>query len=170
MRTLSADFLSALYDPETDEAIVVLLTFYHSSLPNGVLRVSSHNTTRFSSDPLRYGTISRGNAFEFFPFSIALPEEGDDVEPAMQITLDNVTREVTPLLSQVTEPISVLVEIVTASDPDDVEVPFPDFEITSAEIDSGRVVLSLTLDALTSEPYPGYDFTPGAFPSLWAET
>ncbi|GGE18096.1 hypothetical protein GCM10011390_41600 [Aureimonas endophytica] len=167
MRTLSPEFIGAVYDPETDEAVVVLLTITHASL-DAPIRVSNHNTVRISDDPVRYATLSRGQTYEFLPFSLSLPEEGDDVEPAMQITIENVSRELTPLISSITTPPGVLVELVTASHPDVVEVPFPDFEMTSAEIDAGSAVLSLSLDALTQEPFPGYDFTPSNAGGLWS--
>lgn len=169
MRTVSEDFRAAMFGQETDEVPVLLLTITHPDLST-TWRLSSDNKDLLDEENQLRGTFSRGWSFYFFPMDVSLPEEGDDASNVIQITLDNVTREITPLLKSTVTPASVTIEIVLASAPDDVEVEFPDFELVSADVDAGSVVLSLTVDTMASEPFPADNFTPSAFGGLWATT
>jgi len=158
-----------MFDQETDELPVMLLTISHPDLST-TWRLSSDNKDLLDAEDQLRGTISRGQSFYFFPMDVSLPEEGEDASNVIQITLDNVTREVTPLLKSTVTPASVTIEIVLASAPDDVELEFPDFELVSADVDAGSVVLSLTVDTMASEPFPADNFTPSSFGGLWAST
>ena len=73
-------------------------------------------------------------------------------------------------MKSVITPANVTIEIVLASAPDDVEVTFPDFQLTASQGDDGSITLSLTVDTMASEPYPADNFTPSAFPGLWDST
>lgn len=169
MRTVSADFRNALFDEATGEVIVLLLTFTHPALPNGEMRLSTDNADLLNYEEQLRGTISRGRQYSFMPCEISLPEDGDDVQATLQATFFDVAMEITPLLEQATAPIYVTAEIVLASTPDLVEVEFAAFELASADIQGDNVVLSLTVDAMASEPYPADNFTPSSFPGLWSQ-
>jgi hypothetical protein len=169
MRTLSDALKQAMFDQETDEVIVLLLTITHPGLSD-IYRISSDNKDLLDEELQLRGTTSRENDYNFLPMSASLPEEGDDASNTIQITLDNVSQELTEPLKSVVTPATVTAEVVLASAPDDVEVTFPDFELTSADVDAGSIKLSLTVDVMASEPYPADNFTPSAFGGLWATT
>ncbi|MBB6011870.1 hypothetical protein HNR59_001215 [Aquamicrobium lusatiense] len=169
MRTVSDTFRHAMFDQQTDELPVLLLTISHPDL-GSVWRLSSDNADLLDAEEQLRGTISRGQNYYFFPMDVSLPEDGEDASNVIQITLDNVTREITPLLKSTVTPASVTIEIVLASAPDEVEIEFPDFELASADVDAGSVVLSLTVDTMASEPFPADNFTPSSFGGLWAST
>lgn len=169
MRTVSDTFRHAMFDQQTDELPVLLLTIAHPDL-GSVWRLSSDNADLLDFEEQLRGTISRGHNYYFFPMDVSLPEDGEDASNVIQITLDNVTREITPLLKSTVTPASVTIEIVLASAPDEVEIEFPDFELASADVDAGSVVLSLTVDTMASEPFPADNFTPSSFGGLWAST
>lgn len=169
MRTVSDVFRGAMFSQETDELPVLLLTITHPDLDT-TWRLSSDNKDLLDVEEQLRGTISRGHNFYFFPMDVSLPEEGEDASNVINITLDNVTREITPLLKSTVTPASVTIELVLASAPDDVEIAFPDFQIVSADVDAGSAVLSLTVDTMASEPFPADNFTPSAFGGLWAST
>lgn len=166
MRTISLTLRAAANAQQTGEVIVALVTVTHPSL-EAPLRFSSDPTTRFSVDPLAYGTVSRGDTYSFLPLQVTLPEEGDDVEPGMQLILDNVTRETIPLLRSVSTPAAITVELVRASDPDYVEMMLPEFDLVSATYNATQVTLDLKINALTAEPYPAGRFRPSAFGGLF---
>lgn len=166
MRSVSDTFREAMFSQETGELPVLLLTITHPDLET-VWRLSSDNGVLLDSENMLYGTTSRGDDYYFFPMDVSLPEEGDDASNVIQITLDNVTREVTPLLQSTVTPAQITIEVVLASAPDDVEIEFPDFELASADVDAGSAVLSLTVDTMASEPFPSGNFTPAAFGGLW---
>ena len=166
MRSVSDTFREAMFSQETGELPVLLLTITHPDLET-VWRLSSDNKDLLDAENQLRGTVSRDQNFYFFPMDVSLPEEGDDASNVIQITLDNVTREVTPLLQSTVTPAQITIEVVLASAPDDVEIEFPDFELASADVDAGSAVLSLTVDTMASEPFPSGNFTPAAFGGLW---
>lgn len=169
MRTISDAFKAALFDEATDEIPVLLLTIMHPDLQE-VWHLSSDNADLLDQEQQLRGTISRGQNYDFVPMSASLPEEGEDAANVIQIGIDNVSRELTPLLKSTVTPATVSIEIVLASSPDLVEISFPNFELTSADVDDGTVVLSLTVDTMMSEPFPADNFTPAAFGGLWSTT
>lgn len=175
---LSNDLIGAINAPESGEVVIALVTVTHPDLeagnvpgvPAGPIRFSSHNTERYLDEGPRYRTMSNGTAYEFFPFRLVLPQEDDGGQPTMQIVFDNVTRELTPLISAVTTPALVTVDFVRLSDLDEVEWSLPEFALTSADLDAGQATLTLMVDAMLDEAYPGWDFTPGAFGGLFSTT
>lgn len=165
-RTLSAGFKAALLSQSADEDAVALLTITHPTLATP-LRVSSHPTTCLGVDPLRYGTISRGRTFDYIAFQITLPEDAEGKPPAFDIVLANIGRETVALLQSALEPATVTVEIVSITNPDLVEIEWPEFDLVSAEYDDETVRIGLALDAMATEPYPADGFTPAGFRGLF---
>jgi len=166
-RDLSAAFKAALLAERSSETIAALITIEHDDLDTP-LRISTDPTQRITTDPLVYGTVSRDETYYFLPIEeLTLPEDAQDAPPAMRITFSNVSRDSITLLRSTTTPAKVTVEIVLASDPDQVETSFPDFDLTNADYDAAWVTLSLTLDALATEPFPAGSFTPASFPGLF---
>ncbi len=166
MTDLSLTFRKAANASATGEIPVVLMTVSHESLDEP-FRFSSDPTTRISTDPLRYGTVSRGETFDFLPLSIGLPEDSDEATPTIQLVISNLTRQLTPMLRSVATPASVTTEIVLASTPDVVEATWPAFDLVGSSAAGNDVTLTLTVDSLSAEPYPAGQFTPGNFPGLF---
>ncbi len=172
MRTLSLSFRQSHTDEISDAIDVMLVTIAHAGLvalgyADGRLRLSSDPTERFSTTPLRYGTTSRGQAFEFLPFRWKVPEDGEEAQPVIPLSIPNFSPDLIAMLRSTTEPAAVTCEIVAASDPDTVEMSFPDFALQNASYDDETVVLSLAIDALTHEGIPAGSATPAAFPGLF---
>lgn len=178
MRALSTNLLDAINGAETGDTLIALVTVTHDELaagnipgvPAGPIRFSSHNTTRYDDEGPRFRTVSNGLAYEFFPFRLTMPQEDDGGQPTLQLVFDNVSRELTPLLASVTTPALVTVDFVLLSDPNYVEWSLPDFALVSAELDDGQATLSLIVDAMLDEAFPGYDFTPSVAGGLWSTT
>jgi len=164
--SLSLTFRAAAYAERTGEVPVVLVTVTHESL-DAPLYFSSDPTSRITTDPLVYGTVSRGNTYTYLPMSLVLPEDSLDTEPAMQLQLDNVMRTLTPLLRSISTPALVTVELVLASTPDVVEATWPQFEISKSTPVADTVSIDLTTDSDATEPYPAGSFTPAGFPGLF---
>lgn len=166
MRTVSLDLRKAMFDDETGEVVVLLLGFDHPDLDEPV-RISSDNADLLDFEEQLRGTVSRGAVYHFVPMEIALPEDGEDAQPTLRLTVYDVGQELEPLLQKSVTPAFVTAEIVLASAPDEPEVQFAVFELTQAAIEAGNAVLDLTVDTLASEPYPADTFTPGRFGGLW---
>lgn len=166
MRVLSLNFRQALFSQESGEVPIFLLTVTHPALTDPIL-LSTDPTARLSTDPLVYGTVSRGQDFLYAGVDITLPDEQDRTPPASKLTVENVTRDLIPLARSVSTPPKVLIEAVLASDPDTVETTFAEFDMTSLIADAAVLTFDLTIDALATEPYPSGTFSPAAFPGLF---
>jgi len=165
-RTLSLSFRAAMNAQETGEIPIVLLTITHEDAAEPI-RISGDPTERLTTDPLVYGTTSRGETFTFIPFALSLPEDAEGTGPNARLVLDNVSRELIPLIRSIATPAQVLLETVMASDLDYVEVQFPSFDITKVSYDAASITLELTMDPLVTEPFPADSFDPANFPGLF---
>lgn len=165
-RSFSLTVRGSLYAEQTGEIYIFLLTVTHPSLVDPLL-YSTDPTSRISVDPLVYGTVSRGDTYEFAPISLVLPDDSDATPPAIKLVLDNVLREAIPLLRSVSTPPSVTVEMVLATAPDTVESTWPNFDLVDANYDAGQISIDLAINALATEPYPSGAFTPGGFGGLF---
>ena len=165
-RRLSASFRAKLMAERADEDGVSLVTIRHDLLPEPI-RFTSHPTDCLGIDPLRYGTISRGILFDYIEHQITLPEDADGTAPAFEIHLSNIGRETIQLLQSTLEPAAVTVEIVSRTQPDTVEIEWPDFDLVSADYDEELVTLGLAIDAMATEPYPCDSIAPSGFRGLF---
>jgi hypothetical protein len=146
---------------------VVLLNITHVDLPGDVIRISSDPTVRLNNDPLTYGTISRGFPYLYIPFAAVLPDDKEDAPPVGRLMVDNIYRELIPLLRSYSTPAKVTMEIVMASTPDFVEAAWADFDLLTSSFDQASVTISLGVDALQNEPFPSDTLNPSTFPGLF---
>lgn len=167
MRTLSLTMRRALAAQDSGEVAIVLLTISHPSLPVPI-RVSSDATQRLSDTPLQYGTVSRGQTYLFCPLSISLPDDVGERAPAAQIQIENVSRDLIALIRSTTSRATVRIELVLASTPGTVEVAFPQFDLGNVSYNSDVITLELSMDSMTSIPYPSGTFDPASFPALFS--
>jgi hypothetical protein len=156
MPALSTTARTAAFAPESGEVWLVLLTLEHASIDPPIRVVNNlENIT------------SRGDAFIGFPFDLTLPDEKEDAPPRARLSIDNVSREIGQAIRQIVGPPSVLIEVVLASNPDQVEVSYPRFLLRNISYDAATVSGELMVQNLTIEPFPARRFTPGAFPGAF---
>jgi hypothetical protein len=167
VRILSLNFRKALFSQESGEVPIFLLTITHPLLTDGPIYLSTDATTRLSTDPLKYGTVSRGITFLYAGVDITLPDEQDKSPPTSKLTVENVTRDMVPLARSATVPPSVKIEGVLASDLDTVEIMWPKFSMSNLTYDASYLQFDLTIDALVTEPYPAGTISPANFPGLF---
>ncbi len=166
MRTTSESFRRAANAGQTDEVLVCLLTVSHSSMEEPI-RLSSDATQRLSSDPLSYGTVSRGDTYLYLPFEFVLPQDRDDAPPRVEIVFDNVENGLVGVLRAIDEPLDILVEVVMASAPDLVETSLPKMRLANISYSASQISAALVVDGLVTEPFPAGNFNPGRFPALF---
>lgn len=117
---------------------------------------------------LAYGTVSRGNVFDYLPMSVSLPDEKEKLAPSCQLVISNITRGLIPLArALVTPPPTVRMEVVLASDPDTVEFELPMLNMSNVEYNASDLSFQLTMDQLATEPFPADSFGPANFPGLF---
>lgn len=167
LASMSPAALRAVFSPDADDNLIVLLTFSGAGLSTPV-RISDGYTTRLSESAtdILYGVRSRGNDFIFLPINISLPTE-EEAAPRCKISISDVTRRLLPVVRTITGALTVTIEIVLASNPDVVEVSYGNFLMSAISYSADTITGELTVDALGSEPFPAHQFTPSYFPGLF---
>ena len=148
----SLNALHAMLAEQTDEVFLACVTIDHPSMATPIRVVNDTQDLARSA-----GT------FTAFPFEITLPPDTDDTAvPQVQLSIDNVDRQIVDAIRGLSSAPSVTLEVVMASSPDTVEAgPFA-FELTNAQYDA--LVVTGTLgyeDDLLNQPFPADTFTPG---------
>ena len=165
-RTLSLNFREAINAQESGETVIFLMTIDHDELSSPIL-LSTDPTERLSEVPLMYGTVSRYETYIFIPMEVSLPDEREQAAPRAAFRISNVTRELVALVRSVTSPARAKLEVVLASDLDNVEVETPWLDIVAATTTAGDVTFELTLNSMATELWPTDAFDPSAFPGLF---
>lgn len=155
-RDISLTARQALHAQETDDAFLILLTISHASLPVPI-RVTSDAAT----------TVSRGESFVSFPFTLSLPDDDEGRSPRARLVIDNVDRQIVQAVRTLTSAPTVQIEIVRSAEPDVVEAAFADFRLYNVNYDSHVVEGDLTLENFTAEPFPAAVFSPSLFPGMF---
>lgn len=169
MRTVSANMREVLQATEHDTIPILLLTINHSSFDEPI-RVSSDNTQRVieTDYEVLYGTVSRGNNYLFYPFSLKLPTDEEDGAPKTSLTVDNVSRWLTEAVENIDprDIVSITMEIVLSTSPDTVEIEYTDFELKNVSYNMFEITGEISMDALFGEPIPQHRMTPAYFPGV----
>lgn len=178
MREISLTARTSFNAAHTEEIPVVLVTITHADL-SAPIRLSSDPTERLSIDPLRYGTISRGETYEFVVMSALLPDDKDGAPPQASLVFANImagkdgevelglAASFAEVARSFQTPASVTIEVVLASSPDDVEWRCTDMRTVSAEYNAERLTVPLSREIATSEPMPSYTMSKQWFPGLY---
>ena len=145
----------AICSQETDQVFLLLLTINHSNLSEPMRVVHD----RVSHD-------SRGNTYKPFPFQVQLPDQTQDEIPRVELTIDNVDRQITETLRSIRTAPDVTVEAVLASDPDTVESGPYEYQLTDVNINDITVSGQLDVEDLMNQSFPAHTFSPTDFPGL----
>lgn len=165
MPTISLTMRTAMQAERTEEIAVALVTITHPDLDEPVL-LSSDPTERLSSDPLIYGTVSRGQRYPFVLVSVVIPDERKGSPPSSQIVLENVASDMVALIRSISTPGQVKIEVVRASEPDQVERTFDGLDIVKASYSAENVTLDVSRELFANEPWPSQRMTRQRFPGL----
>ena len=166
----SNNFRRIAYSLEAGDVIIALTTITHPLLSEPI-RLSSDNTQRlaeFTTDAdVVYGTYSRGFPYLFFPMLLTLPNDTDKGDSAVTLEFDNVTRKYTEAIRSITTPPIINVEIVLKSDPNVVELQWPNYLWTSVEYNADTIKGTLRMDLMEKDTFPTLYFNPSYFPGLF---
>lgn len=165
-RMISLTLREAMNAQDTGEILITLLTISHPDFPDS-MRLSSDPTQMLSVDPLRYGTVSRGDTFLFAPFSQTFPDDNGERAPTMRLLTENVSRDLVAMIRSVSTRPTALVEVVLASSPDTIEIEYPPMEVVNASYNANVMTVDLSIDGMAEVAYPARTFSPSAFPGLF---
>jgi hypothetical protein len=167
---MSPAALKAVFSPDSDDDLLILLTIYNPANESQVLfRLADGYTKRISetADEVMYGVTSNGNDYTFLPMQISLPSEDEAQAPRCSIIMYDVTRYLTPIIRTIDAPPRIKLELVLSKSPDIVEVSFSDFYISSFNYNSDSVTAELAMIDYEREPFPMHSFTPRYFPGMF---
>lgn len=154
-KSLSANFLSAANAQETGEVVLVLLTISHAVLALPI---------RLTSDQVM--TVSRGQSYLPSAFSVGRPSDSAEDLPAVQLTIDNVDQVVGDAINAISSSPTVLMEVVLASAPDQVEESLS-LTFREARYNANQMTGTLAVEKLEREPFPGDVITPANDPGIF---
>jgi len=166
--TLTTTAINEVLARESSATFINLLTFSGAGVA-GVHRIADNWLQRISTtaDEVVYGVISRTQPFEYVPLNVIMPDSKPDSTPVIQLTIQDPTGELIPILRQFTEPPTVLVETVLSTTPNVLEQLPITFRMVGFTYDENQIASELTLRSLSQEQFPAHSFTPSYFPGLF---
>jgi hypothetical protein len=170
LTSLSPAALRAVFSPDADDDLLILLTIYDPFNEDQVVyRLADGYTKRLSENAaeVTYGVTSNTQDFTFLPMQISLPSEDEAQAPRCSIVMYDVTRFLTPIIRTLTAPPRIKLELVLSKSPDVVEVSFSDFYITGFTYNADTVTAELSMIDYEREPFPVHSFTPRYFSGMF---
>lgn len=166
--TLSPDLLAQMYSQEADTDVILLLTITGPGIDDPI-RVCDGWIQRLSetAEDVVYGVISRWHQFAYIPMELTLPSDLDGESPRCRLIVHDAMRVITPVIRQVTQTLTAVIEVVSRDSPGTVEIEFPQFSMASISYSADQISADLTLESDTQEPFPAGLFTPVGFPGLF---
>lgn len=154
-RNLSAATVRELFKQSSGEAYHTLLTISHADM----------STVRLCDDA--QDIVSRGDTYVAFGFQITLPPDVSEQLPRAQLQIPNVDRRLIDELRSIEGPLLVTMEVVTATDPDTVEVGPYAFDLVDVTYTAKVVSGTLAYEPILEQTFPADTFTPQLFPRLF---
>jgi len=164
MTTPSPELIEAITARSTAEVFLFLLTITHADL---ITPIYVTNDTQETLSNGQLGVVSNGIEFTYIPFQFILPTLEKDSIPTTSLSLDNTTREIVSVLTNINTPPEVRIQIALSSQPDVIEYDLQGFRIATVEWDAMTITGTLTVEQYFNEPYPSVKFTPSRFPGLF---
>ncbi|MCA9344987.1 DUF1833 family protein [Candidatus Saccharibacteria bacterium] len=161
-RSVTQDVRSAIYARETDQAIIMLLTFDHDDLDEPIRLTPDPYETLSSGSK---GVISNGLEYTQLPMEVILDNEDENVFPTVRIKIDNIAREIIQAIRSINTPPKVSLNIVMSSNVNVSLRQITDFELINVTWDAFVIEGELTVERLSDEPFGGL-ITPTDFPGL----
>lgn len=150
-------FTRVLLSRESGEAIIVLITIMHPSLPEPV---------RLCLNQPGKDITSNGEVFKATFFDVRLVSDTEE-QPSARLTVANVNREVGALIDGLDDAPTITIDIVLASNPDRIEKSFPQLLLRRASWDASMAEGDLGVEDYDNTPWPGMAVTPALFPAMF---
>lgn len=147
--------IAAANAANTDEVYLTLVTIRHADITPSI------RVVRNTED-----IVSRGETFLKSEFEVTFPESGAPGAPRARLRIQH-DQTVIDALSALTSRPKVDLEVVLASQPDEVERGFYDMEFQTAAYSETHVEGGLGFEDVLNQPYPGQTYNPADYPGLF---
>jgi hypothetical protein len=165
--TITLNFREQLQMQESDEVPIMLLELRHPDTSEVILITGDDGVVLDTEPEMIWGCISKGKTYIYHPMNLRLPTDQADRPPRMQLVVENVTNFMVAFVSTMVQRGTSNLYIVTASDPDTVQIPFPTLDLRGFTRNSNVITFDIGLDAAEDEPIPAGQFTPAGFPGVF---
>lgn len=155
-RNLTVTFVETIQSVSTGDAVLFLLTLTHDSF-DAPIRVVNDRTD----------VVSNGNTFTAMAFDLTLAVDDSKTLPAMTLTMDNVDRSIIREIRELPSPPEFLVQVILASNPDQVEIGFPEMSVSTIQYDAMTIRTQVVVSDMLNMKYPRGSCTPASNPGLY---
>ena len=97
---------------------------------------------------------SNGQVYTAYAFEIIVADDTGDKSPEMQLRIDNVDRSLIDEVRQVPTPITVDAQLIMASDPDTIEMDFPEMTLRKVSYNATLITGTLVVDEVLNLRFP----------------
>jgi hypothetical protein len=139
--------------PETNVAFLHLLTITAAS---DVIRVVNND------EPV----VSRGQTFDPYPFSLALPVSDGEKQPELLLNIDNVDQRLVRAIRELLTPPTVLFEMVLSVSPDVPERAIDFLRADSINYDAMSIQFRLRPNNILARKFPSSTYSPARYRDL----
>lgn len=153
---MTAAWSKHLFDPDSYEATLVLLTVDHADLAEPL---------RFTSDGVT--TSSNGNPFSPLFFEVVLPDQAEGKQPRAVLRIDNTSTEIVQALRSLQTAPTVTIQIVIASDPDTIHKQYAAMKVLQPKYTSSFIDFPLAAVDYSQMTYPFLTFEASQWPALF---
>lgn len=156
-RILSPAAARSILSCETDEIWMCAMRITHPSIA----------TIRIVNDSVE--AVRADGIYTPWAFEPILPNDTADANATVTVTMDNVDRDIVKLLRTITgEPPKCTLEVVLASQPDEVELGPFEFSILQGQSDITTLQLSLGYEEdFLNQGVPAQSYNPTSSPGLF---
>jgi hypothetical protein len=153
---LSPELLTQLYGQESDDPFLMLVTLSHPNFVSTQYLVN--NTANIVSNLITYTA---------FPMKITLPVDDGETIRQVKIDFDNVGRDLIYEIRSITTPISAKIDMILASNPDQVQVTLDGLSIRNISYDKSKISAALVLDDFLNTSMTSEQYSPSAYPGIF---
>lgn len=156
MRPFSSATIRSILALDSQDAFILLMTL-----------IDNETSNRYYAALNTQDIVSRGIVFTASYFEFIFPSDSDEAPTGCQVTIDNVDLRLVDLLRRVTKPIGVIVELVVAARPDQVEMQITDLLMREISWDASTIQGTLVSDDPLNARFPSDIYEPRTFGGLF---
>lgn len=155
-RVLSATAAKAILARETDEVFLCLLEITHPDITT--IRIANN------TEPV----IRADGTYNPYPFEAVLPEDSDSASPAVQLRIDNIDRDVTRAIRNLSGVPKCTLRVVLASNPNVDEVGPFNFSILNIDYDVMTISAQIGYEEdFLNQAVPAQSYIPSNSPGIF---